>query len=157
MPRHILNLEEHLKSRTIYDENTGCWLHQGINKSKGYAFATFNYTQVSVHRISAYLYLNYDLEDKSLQVNHKLICSNLNCWNPEHIYVGTQTDNMNDTVLKGNHGSPNKNKTHCKFGHEYTPENTYTRKDNGFRQCLTCQREKDNNRIRINPHYKLEK
>lgn len=30
-------------------------------------------------------------------------------------------------------------KTHCKHGHEYTPENTYTRK-NGTRYCAECAR-----------------
>lgn len=36
-------------------------------------------------------------------------------------------------------GSFNRNKTHCKRGHEYTPENTYA-KDGKHRQCRTCQR-----------------
>lgn len=31
--------------------------------------------------------------------------------------------------------------THCKYGHPYTPENTYTREE-GWRQCRTCMREK---------------
>jgi hypothetical protein len=30
--------------------------------------------------------------------------------------------------------------THCKHGHEYTPENTYQRTD-GARVCRSCQRE----------------
>jgi hypothetical protein len=29
-------------------------------------------------------------------------------------------------------------KTHCKNGHEFTPENTYIRPDNGGRQCRAC-------------------
>lgn len=33
-------------------------------------------------------------------------------------------------------------KTHCKQGHEYTPENTYIRPDNNTRQCRTCSRAK---------------
>ena len=30
--------------------------------------------------------------------------------------------------------------THCKNGHEFTKENTYTRPDNGQRQCVTCKK-----------------
>lgn len=33
-----------------------------------------------------------------------------------------------------------RNKTHCKQGHEYTPENT--RRSNGRRYCITCERER---------------
>lgn len=28
--------------------------------------------------------------------------------------------------------------THCKYGHEFTPANTYWRKDNGRRACRQC-------------------
>ncbi len=31
-------------------------------------------------------------------------------------------------------------KTHCPQGHEYTPENTYNRKDRPGRMCRTCMR-----------------
>lgn len=29
-------------------------------------------------------------------------------------------------------------KTHCRHGHEYTPENTYIRPSDGSRACRTC-------------------
>jgi hypothetical protein len=38
-----------------------------------------------------------------------------------------------------NIGRYNREKTHCKRGHEFTPENTYA-KDGKYRQCRTCQR-----------------
>ena len=31
-------------------------------------------------------------------------------------------------------------KTHCKRGHEYTPENTYVEPGAGHRRCRTCRR-----------------
>lgn len=34
----------------------------------------------------------------------------------------------------------NKLRTHCRRGHEYTPENTYFYKHNGARSCVACQR-----------------
>jgi hypothetical protein len=37
----------------------------------------------------------------------------------------------------------NFNKTHCKHGHEFTPENTKTRIDRpGTRECRACERSK---------------
>lgn len=34
-------------------------------------------------------------------------------------------------------------RTHCKRGHEFTPENTYLRPDDGRRVCRTCQKQRD--------------
>lgn len=48
---------------------------------------------------------------------------------------------------RGPRETNNKDKTHCKRGHEFTPENTYSRKDGG-RQCRTCAIEASNARYR---------
>jgi hypothetical protein len=42
-------------------------------------------------------------------------------------------------------GDRNTAKTHCKRGHEYTPENTYVSKSRAlpFRQCRECRRLKN--------------
>jgi hypothetical protein len=39
-------------------------------------------------------------------------------------------------------GARNRNKTHCKYGHKYTPENTYVNPTNGSRQCRACKNER---------------
>lgn len=141
----ILNIEEKLKSRTIIDENTKCWLFQGAKDSSGHGNIAFNYRTVGVHRISAHLYLGYDLNDKTVQINHKPICFNANCWNPDHIYIGTQTENMVDMVNRGNRLEPNKYKTHCDNGHEFTEENTYINPNTNWRYCRECNRIKQKN------------
>lgn len=33
-------------------------------------------------------------------------CDNPPCWNPRHLFAGTQTDNMQDSLTKGNHYQP---------------------------------------------------
>jgi hypothetical protein len=46
-------------------------------------------------------------------------------------------------------------KTHCKYGHEFTPENTHLWKDGrGFvqRKCKKCRRQADYERYRDKPH-----
>jgi hypothetical protein len=49
---------------------------------------------------------------------------------------------------------PRAKKTHCKQGHEYTPENSYTFKEKDgrtHRRCWTCQKERDRARYRALP------
>lgn len=55
-----------------------------------------------------------------------------------------------EPVCRGCHASrdnPKKNQTHCLRGHEFTAENTHTRK-NGTRHCRACRREYDRTRVR---------
>ena len=56
---------------------------------------------------------------------------------------GTRSDNVQDMLRHGTH--TNAAKTHCKRGHEFTPDNTRTHiKPNGsaMRVCLECRRRK---------------
>lgn len=55
---------------------------------------------------------------------------------------GTRSDNMRDAVKHGTHPNAFRGRTHCKNGHEFTPDNTLV-KDDG-RRCRTCRR----NRVR---------
>ena len=57
----------------------------------------------------------------------------------------TQQSNIFDIVAHGRHAQANK--THCKHGHSFSPENTYINPASGQRSCRTCTRE-INRRIR---------
>lgn len=50
---------------------------------------------------------------------------------------GTASDNRYDSVRNGKHYQANQ--THCKWGHEFTPENTKWRPTGG-RDCRICSR-----------------
>jgi hypothetical protein len=119
----------------IIDSKTNCWLYKkGIHKT-GYAYICIDGKKYSIHRLSMYVFNNFDLTSE-LNILHKLICPNKNCWNPEHLYIGDQSDNMIDTVKKGNHN--NSSKTHCINGHEFNEWNTsyYHNK----RICKMCKK-----------------
>jgi hypothetical protein len=62
-----------------------------------------NYEKVNTHRISAIIWLNYDL-NSNLCVCHK--CDNPLCFNPDHLFIGTRQDNIADMYEKGRDNVP---------------------------------------------------
>lgn len=74
------------------------------------------------------------------------ICDNPPCINPDHLIEGTQKDNINDAVERGRVKGGRYAQTHCKNGHELTPENVQiyekqsTRTVAQCRRCLECRR-----------------
>jgi hypothetical protein len=74
-------------------------------------------------------------------------CDNPPCCNPAHWFLGTPRENNDDKVAKGRHaklwGTPlrNSRKTHCRRGHELTPQNTriYIRGGHEQRRCKSCE------------------
>src|SRR5579871_1007710 len=110
-----------------------CWNWRGARMKSGYGNAWWNGKVVTAHRLSAYLWLQIPWEDKR-HVLHR--CDNPSCFNPKHLFMGTHSDNIRDAVSKGRHYSHFRGKTHCKRGHEFTPENT--RMTNGGRACRKC-------------------
>lgn len=82
------------------EPNTGCWLWAGPLTKTGYGekHLTIDDKRINkAHRIS--YYLNRGAFDLSLNVLHK--CDNRGCVNPEHLYIGTHLDNMNDMIKRG--------------------------------------------------------
>lgn len=66
-------------------------------------------------------------------------CDNPKCVRPDHLFLGTQSENMADKTQKGRAIAPNKGKSHCKYGHPRTPENL-TPPFNGRSGCKVCRR-----------------
>lgn len=87
-----------LKYRKIEGDH---WLWTGRIEKNGYGRARFRGKIYSVHQISACLYLGYQLghRDPKYQVNHK--CDLKHCFNPDHLYIGSQSQNMLDAVKDG--------------------------------------------------------
>lgn len=110
----------------------GCWEYCGAVKD-GYGELNISEKKYRVHRLSLYIYKNFDLNSPLLAC-HKLICSRKDCFNPEHLYAGTKSNNMQDRTKEGK--CFNANKTHCPQGHLYSKENTYFLKSG--RCCKIC-------------------
>ena len=76
----------------------GCWEWiASLNRPNGYGQFGFNDKIWKAHRFSAKYFGNMDIDN--LYVCHK--CDNPKCVNPDHLYVGTQFDNMKDRSAKG--------------------------------------------------------
>ena len=115
-----------------------CWRWVGTINSYGYGTLGYNGTTHRVNRLSAHVFLGFDLNTK-LPICHKpLICKYKDCFNPDHLYVGTNSLNERDKVIAGTHHETRK--THCPQGHEYSKENTLVDVYR-TRRCRTCRRE----------------
>lgn len=71
-------------------------------------------------------------------------CDNPICVNPDHIWPGTQSDNLRDCVQKGRHKA--EPLTHCQRGHPLTGNNR--RPTTGGYRCAECAREASKIRTR---------
>lgn len=115
-------------------DGTECWEWKGSNDYY-YGHFSFNGRQIKTHRFSYQYFVDEDLKPY-LEVGH--LCNNTLCLRPSHLKAMTPKENVHYSNTTAHLNSL---KTHCKHGHEFTPENTYIRKDrNGNRECITCHR-----------------
>lgn len=108
-----------------------CWIWHGYVHRKGYGrFNRIGSNQA--HRVAYELLVGPIPE--GLTLDH--LCKSKACVNPEHLEAVT---NKVNTLRGGNACAMNARKTHCKYGHEFTPENTFEQYGGG-RGCVTCNR-----------------
>jgi len=109
------------------------------NPVNGYARATVNGVRDYAHR-HAWRAAYGPIPD-GLWVLHR--CDNPPCVHPEHLFLGTTADNTHDMDAKGRRRSRNIKAewTHCKRGHEFTPESTMITAE-GRRRCRTCHNDR---------------
>ena len=95
-----------------------CWIWTGALTSKKYG--SFKYYQdksaIGAH-VSSYLLHKGEIP-KGMLVRHR--CDNPPCVNPEHLILGTNSDNMRDMFERGRNSVSSKPQTHCRRGHEFS-------------------------------------
>lgn len=81
----------------------GCWEYTGLIDAKGYGvLALPEHEETRVHRIAWRLFVG--AFPSGWQINH--VCDNPACFNPEHLYPGTQQQNMQDKFARGRANTP---------------------------------------------------
>lgn len=112
-------------SKLVVNRVTGCWLWNASLTSWGYgAFRGFN-----AHAIAYRWFVG---PTTGLEVDH--LCCHKRCVNPAHLEAVTKRENFERW---------HRTVTHCKRGHEFTPDNTgifYRGAGRIARYCLTCRR-----------------
>lgn len=140
VPDHIafpLALARLSKGMKVTD--TGCWVSRFAPTSYGYVQVNFKGKRVFQHRLSYMIHRGH-IPD-GLYVLHT--CDNRRCWNPEHLWLGTISDNKQDELKKGRNYEANR--THCPRGHSYE-EHGIRHGRRQWRQCRVCARAR--NRLR---------
>lgn len=85
------NIIKRFRKKYTVDVNTGCWIWSG-KPNFGYGTFYMKGKLYPAHRASFILFIKNITDD--IIICHK--CNNGMCVNPNHLYAGTHTNNMND-------------------------------------------------------------
>jgi hypothetical protein len=84
--------------RKVQKTPSGCWEWGGARHLQGYGFIKRkDGAQLRAHRVS--YEIHYGPIPDGFDVCHR--CDNPPCVNPEHLFLGTDLDNMQDMIAKG--------------------------------------------------------
>lgn len=113
--------------------DSGCLEWTGWRGRTGYGFTSFRGGQRPTHRLM-YMATKGPIPDGMIVLHS---CDNPPCMNPHHLSLGTDAENIRQSVERNRHHEASK--THCHRGHELAGDNVYVSR-NGSRHCKTCNR-----------------
>lgn len=110
-----------------------CWIWSWQLNDTGYGTLKVNAKRRTAHRVA--YELRYGEIPKGLELDH--LCRNRACINPLHLEPVTHKENMSrgDKLAMSR---PQREKTHCKNGHELVVDNLYLYEE-GRRICRACK------------------
>ena len=93
-------------TRCLIDPDTGCWNWTSGKDAGGYGGLTVNRKSWKAHRYSWFL-VNGPIP-KGMCICHH--CDNPSCINPQHLWIGTNEENIQDRNIKGRQAKGHKNR-----------------------------------------------
>ena len=136
-PRGIPHTLGSLKESGKVTYEGECWIWHGAlcggkaDPSKLYGSTTWEGRTIMVHQL---VFLLTPGHRAIPQAAHS--CGHSRCFNPDHIYEATQTENEADKIHHGGHYESNR--THCPRNHPYAGDNLYVTPSTGKRICRAC-------------------
>ncbi len=120
------------------EPNSGCWLWTGADSGGPDPYGKAGYRGESTQAYKLMYVLHKGEVPDGLELDH--LCRVHLCVNPDHLEPVTHKVNMQRAGFYMKETSYLGHKTHCPFGHEYTPENTARKVKKGYmsRDCNRC-------------------